>query len=118
VASNPPTLEIGQAYALRAWIMWLQSQISQAQPELQRQIGEHQREIARLRASIERSSSVLTSLRATIAQLDDMLRGVQDTDIVAGTRVVSGREQRPLSRATGPVPRDRAAPRHDAPARN
>lgn len=118
MASNPPPLEIGQAYALRAWTIWLQSQIAQAQPELQRQIGEHQREIARLRAAVERSTSVLESLRTTIDQLDEILHNVQDTDIMdAAIRSISNTEQRPLVRVISPAQNDSDVP-DDARSRN
>jgi hypothetical protein len=74
--------EIGQGYALRAWISSLQFQIEKAQPDLERQIDVHQKEIARLRMQIERSSSVLKSLKTTVEQLDERLRHVHDVDIL------------------------------------
>jgi len=74
MAANARRLMIGQAFAMRVFMSWLRAQISQAQPDLERQIGEHQREIARLQASMERSRSVLTSLQTTIERLDDTLR--------------------------------------------
>lgn len=102
--ANPRVLEIGQAYGLRAWAAWLQSQISKAQPELERQIDDHQREIARLRGTMERSSSVLKSLQTTIGQLDEILRNVHDTDIVDATmRLVPGAQQHTVARAIGPA---------------
>lgn len=121
---DPPALEIGQAYAMRAWIMWLQSQITNAQPDLERQIGEHQREIERLRATMDRSGSVLKSLRATVEQLDDILRNIHDTDIMAASvRLTSstpqrGTQQRPLAGTTNAPGGDAGVPGDDARARN
>jgi septal ring factor EnvC (AmiA/AmiB activator) len=74
MAADPRRVMIGQAFAMRVLTTWLHAQISEAQPELERQIGEHQREIARLQATMERSRSVLTSLQMTIEQLDDTMR--------------------------------------------
>jgi hypothetical protein len=74
VTANPRGVKIGQAYAMRVWTTLLQSQIIKAQPELERQIGEHQREIARLRATTERSLSVLKALQTIIEHLDEFLR--------------------------------------------
>jgi hypothetical protein len=121
VAVQPRALEIAQTYALRAWTTWLQTQISNAQPELerqiaehQRQIGEHEREIARLHGTMDRSSTVLKSLQKTIEQLDGILRDVHDTDIVnAAMRLLASTQQRQVERATSPARGD-AGVRHDA----
>jgi septal ring factor EnvC (AmiA/AmiB activator) len=119
VKADPRVLEFGQAYALRAWAAWLQSQISKAQPELERQIDEHQREIARLRGTMERSGSVLESLQTTIEQLDETLRNVHDTDIVdAAMRLIASAQQRPLTRATTPAHGDPGVLHDNAQARN
>jgi septal ring factor EnvC (AmiA/AmiB activator) len=119
VTSNPQALRIGQAYAMRAWIIWLQSRISKAQPEMERQINEHQREAARLRGALERSSSTLESLRTTLEQLDEILHNVHDTDIVAeSARLVSSTRQGALPHTADPadggsdVPGDNAKPRN------
>jgi hypothetical protein len=119
VEANPRVLEVGQAYGLRAWAAWLTSQISKAQPELERRIDEHQREIARLRGTMERSSSVLESLRATVQQLDEVLRNVHDTDIVdAALRLRASAQQRPVAHAIGPANGDPGGPHDNAQARN
>lgn len=110
--------EFGQAYALRAWAAWLQTQISKAQPDLERKIDEHQREIARLRGAIQRSGSVLKSLRTTIEQLDETLRDVHDTEIVeAGMRVIASAQQQPAP-AASPAHGDRGLLHDHARARN
>lgn len=133
VAVQPRALEIAQTYALRAWTTWLQTQISNAQPELERQISEHQRqiseherqiseherEIERLRATMDRSSSVLKSLQKTIEQLDGILRDVHDTDIVnAAMQLLASTQQRQVERATSPARGDSSVPDEDARARN
>jgi septal ring factor EnvC (AmiA/AmiB activator) len=119
VEANSRTLEVGQAYGLRAWAAWLQSEISKAQPQLARQIDEHQREIARLRGTIERSSSVLKSLQATVEQLDEVLRNVHDTDIVdAALRLrASAEQQQQSARAVSPAHDGPGVPHDNARAR-
>jgi chromosome segregation ATPase len=126
VPVQPKALEIAQTYALRAWTTWLQTQISNAQPELtrqigehQRQIGEHEREIARLRATMDRSSTVLKSLQKTIEQLDGILREVHDTDIVnAAMRLLADTQQRQMEHAATPARGDAGVPHDDTRARN
>jgi septal ring factor EnvC (AmiA/AmiB activator) len=119
VAAKPSALEIVQVYALRAWTTWLQSQISDAQPELERQIGEHQREIAQLRATMDRSRLVLKSLQMSIDQIDEILRKVQDTDIAdAAMRLAASTQERPSSGAISPVQSESAMSHDDTRARN
>jgi len=119
VAAKPSALEIAQVYALRAWTTWLQSQISKAQPELERRIGEHQREIAQLRATVERSRSVLKSLQMSIDQIDESLRKVHDTDIVdAAMRLAASTQKQPSPRAISPAHSESGVPHDDARARN
>lgn len=87
--SNAGAGAVGQAYALRAWITFIHSQIRKVQPYLQSQIEAHeqeidmhQREIAQLRFYMERSNSVLGSLLAAIEQIDERLRNLRDSDIL------------------------------------
>lgn len=97
--AQPRALEIRQVYALRAWVGALHSQIGRAQSGLRRQIGEHQREITRLRGAMERSESVLQSLRTSIEELDQILRDVHDTDLIAAAMGsgTSPRQQPPVA---------------------
>ena len=119
MAAKPSALEIVQVYALRAWTTWLQSQINDAQPELERQIGEHQREIAQLHATRERSRLVLESLQVTIEQVDEILRKVHDTDIAAAAmRLAASTQDRPSPRATSPAHSESGMPHDDAQPRN
>lgn len=119
MAAKPGDLEIVQVYALRAWTTWLQSQISDAQPELERQIGEHQREIAQLRTNMERSRLVLKSLQMTIEQIDEILRKVHDTDIAdAAMRLAASAQKQPSPSAISPAHSESGMPHNDARARN
>ena len=119
MAAKPSDLEIVQVYALRAWTTWLHSQISDAQPDLERQVGEHQREIAQLRATMERSRLVLKSLETTIEQVDEILRNVHDTDIAAAAmRLAASTQKQPSPPATSPAHSEPGMAHDDARARN
>jgi hypothetical protein len=67
-------------YALRAWMTALLGQLGRADAELNARVESHEKEIARLRAQMQRSSTVITALREAIGSVDNVLRSTLDTD--------------------------------------
>jgi septal ring factor EnvC (AmiA/AmiB activator) len=67
-------------YALRAWLTALLGQMERARTELDVRLEHHEKEIARLRAQIQRSDTVLTALREAVGSVDNVLRRTRDSD--------------------------------------
>jgi C4-type Zn-finger protein len=65
-------------YALRAWLTALLGLMERAKAELDTRIEYHEKEIGRLRAQIERSGTVITSLQEAIKSVDNVLRRTRD----------------------------------------
>src|SRR5262245_771807 len=68
-------------YALRAWLTALLGATERAREEVNSRVESHEKEIARLRAQMQRGSTVITSLRAAIGSVDDVLRRTRDVDV-------------------------------------
>jgi septal ring factor EnvC (AmiA/AmiB activator) len=68
-------------YALRAWLTALLGATERAREELNSRVESHEKEIARLRAQMQRSGTVITSLRAAIESVDNVLRRTRDVDV-------------------------------------
>jgi septal ring factor EnvC (AmiA/AmiB activator) len=76
---EPPTTH-WPTYALRAWLTALLGQMERAGGDLEKRVEYHEQEIARLRAQMHRSSTVVTALREAIASVDDVLRRTRDSE--------------------------------------
>jgi hypothetical protein len=90
-------------YALRAWLTALLGQIERARAEIDARVEDHEKEIARLRAQMQRSGPIITSLSAAIESVDNVLRRTRDT-YIEGESGQSHREEREHSQEPmGPV---------------
>ena len=76
---EPPTTH-WPTYALRAWLTALLGQLERAGSDLEKRVEYHEQEIARLRAQMHRSSTVVVALREAIASVDDVLRRTRDSE--------------------------------------
>ncbi len=69
-------------FALRAWLAALLAQTRRVSERLEKQIGLHERMIARLREKIERSHTVVRSLEEALGTVDNVLRRVRDSEML------------------------------------
>jgi len=72
---------LSPTFALRAWLAALLGATERAREELNSRVESHEKEIARLRAQMQRSGTVITSLRAAIGSVDNVLRRTRDVDV-------------------------------------
>lgn len=70
-------------YALRAWLGALMAQIRRTRQDLEIRIDAAEKEVARLRRQDERAGSVIELLQDAIGQVDERLREVRDTHVLA-----------------------------------
>lgn len=68
-------------YALRAWLTAMLGQLERADAELNARVEYHEKEIARLRTQMQRSSTVIMALQEAIGSVDNVLRRTRDTDV-------------------------------------
>jgi septal ring factor EnvC (AmiA/AmiB activator) len=67
-------------YALRAWLTALVGQMERASSDLEAQVEVHEKEIARLRAQMHRSTIAVTALHEAIKAVDNVLRRTRDAE--------------------------------------
>ena len=89
MAEQQATQTLLPTYALRAWLTALVGQMEHASADLESQVESHEKEIARLRAQMHRSTIVVTALHEAINAVDGVLRRTRDT-AVASERGSSG----------------------------
>jgi ABC-type transporter Mla subunit MlaD len=71
---------LGPTYALRAWLTVLLGQLERARKELDTLLEYHEKEIARVRAQMQRGETVIGALREAIGTVDSVLRRNRDID--------------------------------------
>ena len=76
---NPAVL--WPTYALRAWLTALLAETRRSRLELDARVEHYEKEIARIAKQKERSERVVESLLEAIVIVDNVLRGVRDTEV-------------------------------------